>query len=204
MPAKQTLSIIVLGLGLSLLLAGSAPAQAPTGTKVGVASIQDIIVSTNEGKQAFAELEQRFSPRKVELENLNNEIVRLTADLQKTGDKLSDEERANRARTIDTKKKTLQRSVDDAQAEYQQAEQEIVNRVGTKLLDVIKKYGESNGYATILDTSTAQNPILWAEPNAIITKQLIDAYNAQSNVAAPAKPAGSTTPRPTPATPKRP
>jgi outer membrane protein len=206
MTGKQTLSVSMLGLalGLGLLFAGSAQAQAPTGTKVGVASIQDIITGTNEGQQAFAALDQRFSPRKAELENLNNEIVRLTADLQKTGDKLSDEERANRARTIETKKKTLQRSVDDAQAEYQQAEQEIVNRVGAKLLEVIKKFGQDNGYATILDTSTAQNPILWAEPSAIITKQLIDAYNAQSNVAAPAKPAGSTPPRPTPATPKRP
>src|SRR4029077_9971798 len=128
-----------------LLFAGSAQAQAPTGTKGGVASIQDIITSTNERQQAFAALDQRFSPRKTELENLNNEIVRLTADLQKTGDKLSDEERANRARTIETKKKTLQRSVDDAQAEYQQAEQEIVNRVGAKLLEVIKKFGQDNG-----------------------------------------------------------
>src|SRR5258707_9812837 len=120
MTGKPTLSasMLVLGFGLSLLFASAAQGQAPTGTKVGVASIQDIIVSTNEGKQAFADLEQKFSPRKVELENLNNEIVRLTADLQKTGDKLSDEERANRARTIDTKKKTLQRNVDDAQAEY--------------------------------------------------------------------------------------
>jgi outer membrane protein len=206
MPGKNTLSIVVLSLGLSAF-ANFAQAQAPApplGIKIGVADIQGVIVSSNEGQRDFSALEQKFIPRKAELENLNNEIVKLDADLKKTGDKLSDEERASRARTIDAKKKQLQRNVDDAQAEYQQAEQEIVNRVGTKLIDVMKKYALDNGYAVVLDVSSPQNPVLWADPASVITKQLIDAYNAQSNVPAPPKPAGATPPRPTPTTPKKP
>jgi outer membrane protein len=202
MPGKQTLSIFVLSLGLSPLFANSARAQVPV-TKIAVADMQTVIVNSNEGKKDFAALEQKFSPRKIELENLNNEIVKLETDLQKTGDKLSPEERAIRARTIDAKKKVLQRSVEDAQAEYQQGEQDIVNRVGTKLIEVMKKYALDNGYSVVLDVSSPQNPVLWAEPNSVITKQLIDAYNAQSGVAAPAtKPAGATPPRPAPTTPK--
>ncbi len=205
MPGKHILSTIVLSLGLSALFANStlaqAPASAPVGTKIAVADIQGVIVNTNEGQRDFGALEQKFGPRKTELETLNNEIVRLDSDLKKTGDKLSEEERANRARTIDAKKKTLQRSVDDAQAEYQQAEQDIVNRIGTKLIDVMKKYALDNRYAVVLDVSSPQNPVLWADPSSVITKQLIDAYNAQSNVPAPATPAP---PRPAPTTPKKP
>ena len=205
MSGKQTLSILVLSLGLSVLFAGSAPAQASAGAKIGVADIQGVIVNTNEGKKDFEALQQKFSPKKIELENLNAEIEKLKADLQKTGDKLSDEERASRARTIDAKQKSLQRNVDDAQAEYQQAEQDIVNRIGTKLLEVIKKYAGENGYIVVLDVSSPQNPVLWAEPSSVITKQLIDAYNAQSNVpASVTKPAGAAPPRPAPTTPKKP
>ena len=204
MPGKQTLSIIVLSLGLSALFANSAPAQAPVPTKIAVADIQSVIGNTNEGKKDFADLEQKFTPKRVELESLKAEVDKLTADLQKTGDKLSDEERANRVRILETKQKSLQRSVDDAQAEYQQAEQDIVNRIGVKLLEVMKKYALDNGYAMVLDVSSPQNPVLWADTNAVITRQLVDAYNGQSTIAAPAtKPAGAT-PRPAPTTPKKP
>jgi len=62
----------------------------------------------------------------------------------------------------------------------------------------------------ILDVSNPQTPVLWASQGTNITKQLVDAYNAEAPVApaAPApKPAGAAATRP-PAggttTPKRP
>jgi len=51
-------------------------------------------------------------------------------------------------------------------------------------------------------TFHCQNPNSGPSPRDH-TKQLIDAYNRKSNVAAPVKPAGSTAPRPTPTTPKK-
>jgi hypothetical protein len=84
----------------------------------------------------------------------------------------------------------------------------VVNRVGTKMLDVLSKYAQDNGYLVVLDVSNPKTPVLFANPGTNITKELVDAYNAQSGVAAPAvKPAGATAPRPTtpaPTTPKKP
>jgi len=178
------------------VLAQGAGAQA-AGLKVGIVNIQDAIANTNEGKKELDALQQRFSPKQAELKTQNDEVENLKKQLQAQGDKLSDDERSNRVKTIEVKQKSLQRNFEDAQNEFQQAEQEVVNRLGKKMLEVLEKYAKSNGYAMILDVSNPQTPVLYASPGANITKELVDAYNAEVPVAGPAaKPAASNPPRP--------
>jgi outer membrane protein len=178
--------------------AGSA-AGASAGTKVAIVNIQEAIANTNEGKKELDALQQKFSPKQAELKTQNDEVENLKKQLQAQGDKLSDDERNSRVKTIEVKQKSLQRNFEDAQNEFQQAEQEVVNRLGKKMLEVMEKYAKANGYAMILDVSNPQTAVLYASPSANITKQLVEAYNAESPVAAPAatKPAATnTTPRP--------
>jgi len=88
----------------------------------------------------------------------------------------------------------------------QTAEQEILNRLGKKMLDVLEKYAKDNGYAVVMDVSNPQTPVLYAHPGTNITKNLVDAYNAESPAAAVAhpKPAGSNAARPAGAAASRP
>ena len=214
------MSMTVLALGLSALFTSAALAQAAAAPannaanaatagsgKIAIVNIQEAIGATNEGKKEFEALQQKFSPRQAELKTQNDEVENLKKQLQTQGDKLSDEERSTRVKSLELKQKTLQRNYEDAQAEFQQAEQEVVNRIGAKMLNVLEKYAKSNGYAAVLDVSNPQTPVLYASTN--ITKELVDAYNAAAPVAAaPAgKPATRTTvpsaPRPAP-TPKKP
>lgn len=174
----------------------SAPASA--GIKVGIVSIQDAIMGTNEGKKELDALQSRFGPRQNELKTQSDELEKLKADLQVKGDKLSEDERNNRVKVATDKQRVLQRNGEDFQAEVQQAEQEVLNRLGKKMLDVMDKYAKDNNYAVILDVSNPQTPVLWASPATNITKELVDAYNTASPVAAPpARPAGSTGASPT-------
>jgi hypothetical protein len=56
------------------------------------------------------------------------------------------------------------------------------------------KYAQDNGFALIVDTSKTwpQSPVLWWNADQVdITKPVVDAYNVQSGVAAPAPPAGA-------------
>jgi outer membrane protein len=78
---------------------------------------------------------------------------------------------------------------------------------------VLEKYAKANGYAVVMDVSNPQTPVLYANPGTNITKNLVDAYNAESPVAAPApkpaatKPAGAAATRPPASgapTPKKP
>jgi outer membrane protein len=224
--AGKLIHVLTLGLGLSTFFSTAAVAQgslntaggaaaASAGTKIGIVSIADAIFATNEGRKELDGLQARFSGKQNELKAQNDELEKLKADLQVKGDKLSDEERNARMKTASDKQKNLQRNGEDFQAEVQQAEQEVQNRLGKKMLDVLDKYAKDNSFAVILDVSNPQTPVLWASPTTNITKELVDAYNAASPVAAPAtKPAGAppatrpagTTPRPpaTGTTPKKP
>ncbi|HLY91658.1 MAG TPA: OmpH family outer membrane protein [Candidatus Angelobacter sp.] len=178
-------------------LAQGAPATAPAGSKVAIVNIQEAIANTNEGKKELEALQQRFSPKQAELKTQNDDVDNLKKQLQAQSDKLSEDERANRVKSIEVKQKALQRNFEDAQNEFQQAEQEVVNRLGKKMLDVLEKYAKNNGYAMVLDVSNPQTPVLYASPGSNITKELVDAYNAEVPVAAPAnKPAASNPPRP--------
>ncbi len=191
---------LVLGLGLTasataLAQGASAPAgsNAAASGKVGIAGIQEAITATNEGKKEMDALQQRFAGKQAELKTLNDEVEGLKKQLQAQGDKLSDEARATSAKTIDTKQKTLQRNYEDYQNEVQQAEQEVLNRLGGKMLEVMAKYASANGFSLILDVSNPQTtPVLYASTSTNITQALVDAYNAQSPVAPSAKPAGTT------------
>jgi outer membrane protein len=190
--------------------APAANAPAPTATaKVGIVSIQDAIFATNEGKKEAEALNQKFAPKQAELKNLNDEVENLKKQLQTQGDKLSEEEKNARVRTIEVKQKSLQRNMEDAQNDYQQASQEVLNRIGTKMMTVLENYAKANGYSMILDVSNPQTPVLWASPGSNITKELVDAYNAANPAAAPAagKPAAAAkppAPRPAAPTPKKP
>lgn len=220
-PSKNTFLAVSLGLSLAsstLILAQSAPAPtaAPAGpAKIGIVNIQDAIVATNEGKKEFDTLQTRFTPKQTELKALNDEVEGLKKSFEAKQATLSPEAAAAQARTIDTKQKSLQRNYDDAQNEFQQAEQDVVNRIGTKMLAVLEKYAKDNGYTVILDVSNPQTPVLWASQGTIITKDLVDAYNIANPSAVPptkASGAGATAPRATvprpaatpAATPKKP
>lgn len=207
------IQLVALSFGLSALISSAAIAQtttasaavptaspasatnanaAPTVTKIGIVHIQDAILATQEGKKEFDALQQKFSPRQAELKALNDEVENLKKQYAAQSEKLSDEEKSSRAQAIDSKQKTLQRNFEDAQNEFQQAEQEVLNRIGAKMLKVLEKYAQANSYSIVLDVSNPQtSPVLWATQTNVITKELVDAYNAANPVAGAAKPAGA-------------
>jgi len=190
---KRTFARVVLPLVLlsvtALAQTGNAtpaPSTGPAPTKVGIINVQQAILLTNEGKRDFEALEKKFEPKRTELQNLQKEVDDLKKQLSTQGDKLNEEARNKMAKDIDSKSKTLQRSLEDAQQDFQSQQGDIVNRIGQKLMDVIDKYAKSNSYAAILDVSNPQSPVLWAAANTDVTQDISQAYNAQSNVPAPA------------------
>src|SRR5438270_13175621 len=112
--------------------AADAPAPNPTSTsglKIAIINIQDAIVATNEGKKEFEGVQQRFAPKQAELKTLSEEVDNLKKQLQASGDKLNEDARNTQVRSLETKQKSFQRNLEDAQNEFQQANQEVVNRI---------------------------------------------------------------------------
>lgn len=172
----------------------AAPAAAPEVTKVGIINIQAAIVNSNEGQRDFESLQKKFDPKRQELESLNKEVDELQKKFNTQGDKLNDDARADLLKQIDSKKKTLQRDYEDANQDIQSQQNEIANRIGQKLVEVLDKYAKENKFTLILDVSGQSSPVLWAATSVDITKPVVDAYNAASGVAAPPKPATAAKP----------
>ena len=92
----------------------------------------------------------------------------------------------------------------DARDDAQNQQNEIAQRILQKMGPMLVKYAADNGFGVIIDTSNPwpNGPVLWAGPAVDITRPVVELYNAQSGVPAPAKPAGAkpTTPATRPAT----
>ena len=209
---KHSLAIaLTLASGFALNAAAQVPAApaaaAPAGpAKIAVVAFQVAVAQTNEGQRNFADLQKKYDPKRQQLKALSDEVETLTKQLQTQGDKLSETERASRAKTIDDKKKQLQRSGEDAQNDFQGEMQEMYNGVASKVYDVLSTYAQQQGFTLVLDVSQQQNPVLYAHESTNITKAILDAYNVKSGVPAPpTQPAASApapaAPRPAPKAP---
>ncbi len=174
-----------------------APAVTGTGTKVGTISMEQAIFATNEGRRDFEALSKKLEPKQNELKGQNDEIEALQKQLNTQQDKLNDDARASLVKQIETKKKSLDRALQDAREDAQNQQNEIAQRILQKLGPVLIKYANDNGFGVIMDTSQPwpQSPVVWWRDVVDVTKPVVDVYNAQSGVPAPA----STTAAPRPA-----
>jgi outer membrane protein len=174
---------------------GAATTTAPAGpAKIAVVAFQVAVAQTNEGQRNFADLQRKYEPKRSQLKTLSDEVDNLTKQLQAQGDKLGEAERASRAKTIDDKKKQLDRSAEDAQNDFQNEMQELYNSLASKVYDVLAAYAQQHGYTLVLDVAQQQNPVLYANESTNITKAVIDAYNAKSGVPAPPAQSGAAAP----------
>ncbi|HVU45803.1 MAG TPA: OmpH family outer membrane protein [Terracidiphilus sp.] len=179
----------------------AAPAPGPA--KVAVIEFQAAVAQTNEFQRDFADLQKKYDPKRQQIKSLSDDIDNLTKQLQAQSAQLSDVERETRARTIDDKKKQLDRDTQDAQSDFQTDMQELVNRIAGKVGAAMTDYAQKHGYTLVLDATEQQQQaptVLYALPSIDITKAVIEAYNEKSGIPAPPAPAAATPDAPKPST----
>jgi Skp family chaperone for outer membrane proteins len=208
--------------GLAQTTAPAAPAPQPTAeaaaapeavpAKIALVAFEQAVFATNEGQRAVEQVQEKYKPKKSQIDAAAQEVDSLKKQLQSAPATLSDEERATRLRNIDTKEKQLNRDAEDAQTAYNADLQEAYGKIAAKVSVTLKDYVAKNGYTLLLDVGSQQSNVMWAtpSPNTDVTQAVVMAYNASSGVAAPTPSAPSapaptrprtTTPHPT--TPKQ-
>src|SRR5271170_995337 len=176
-----------------LALAVTLTASAQQG-KFAVINIQGAIISTKDGQKAAAELNAKTAPKKKELEQRQNEINALQDQLNKGSNTLSETAKNDLYKSIEAKKKNLQREVEDAQADLEADQQKLLSQLGQKILAVIEKYSRDNGITMVVDVSSPQTPVLYASPSVDITKEIIELYD--KSTASSSAPATTSAPAP--------
>ena len=192
--APMAATVMALG-----ICAATLPAQDVSGsggiagTKVATINMRAAIANTAEGKQAAAQLETEFMPRRKELEDLDKQINDIQQKLKAGADIVSDEE--NERLTLEGQKLTrqLERKQNDLQEDLNDAQNEVVTRISQRLMEVLRKYAPDNGYGAVLDDSSQTTPVLYASTD--ITEQIVRLYDQTHSVksasdAGDPKPAG--------------
>ena len=207
-PPEKTVNLIALrriALALACLLA--APTlYAQSAPKVGIINLRLAIATTAEGKQALADFETRFAAREKELDEINrkiNDIARQFADKQNTW---SDEQKAKAQLEGQRLTRLLNRKQTEYSEERNAAKDDIVQRIGGKLVPIIDRYAQENNLGTVIDSSAPGTPLLFVSPTIDITgavaKLYDQSYPLKAATTVPAKPATSATkPAPTPSKP---
>ncbi|MFN9894923.1 MAG: OmpH family outer membrane protein, partial [Acidobacteriota bacterium] len=103
------LPALLLGAGVSLF-AQAAP------SKVGIIHIQNAIIGTKDGQAAAKALEEKFMPRRKEVEKKQADIAALQNQLRASSNTASEDVKNKLMRDIDAKQKSLQRDAEDFQA----------------------------------------------------------------------------------------
>lgn len=175
----------VMAFGQAAAAPKSAAVPVPM-AKVAVIAFQAAVTQTNEFQRDAADLQKKYDPRRAQLKTLSNEIDTLTKQLQADDAKLTDAERVSRTRTIEEKKKQLDRDTQDAQSDFQTDMQQVINDVAQKVGALMSDYAEKHGYTLVLDAGNQQTQtVLYAADALDITREIIDAYNTKSGIPAP-------------------
>jgi len=193
-------SACLIGTGGAWAQAAPAAGAAGAAKLVGIINLRGAIGTTAEGKQASAELQSQFAPRSAEIDGLTKQINDLQQKLQAGQGKLSQEEEARLTGEGQKLTQRLDRRRTDFQEDANTAQQEVLERIGRKMVDVLDRYARENGYSVVLDTSGQNSPILYASNQIDVTQEIVRLYDQAYPVKAGAAPAA---PKPAakPATP---
>jgi len=140
-------------------------------TKVAVVNSQRAILETAEIKKAQVDLEAKFKPRQDQMARLTKELQDIQTQLQ--SGKLN--QNAEQELTVQgqRKQRELQRLQDDLQADVDRERNDILQRSGTRMQEVVKKLAEDKGLDVVVDTSNT----IFYKPSLDITAEAVAAYD---------------------------
>jgi Skp family chaperone for outer membrane proteins len=197
MKKLSLVSLTALLLPVGLLAQTPTPSGGTTGGRVAVVDFQKAVTENAEGKKAQEKFMGELNKRQKEFEDKQKAMTEAQAKLQNGDKTLSDATKADLAKQIDKFQTDLQRMNDDAQKDLGDLQQQLFRPIAEKTQDVLKNYSAENGFAVVFDTSSQQgNSIVFADPVADITTEIIRRVDA-----APPKTAAPAAAAPKPATP---
>ena len=153
-------------------------AAAAPSSRSAVISIQGAIVGTKDGQKASQDLDAKFVPKNREFQARQSEITQLQDQLSKSESAMGEDNRNQLTRDIDTKKKRLERDMQDAEEDLKGEQQKVLSTLGQRMMAVIEKYAKDNGYGLVVDISNPNTPILYASNAVDITNDIVRLYDA--------------------------
>ena len=128
---------------------------------------------------ALKKVNAEFQPRQTELQNLQAQIEKATADLQKAAPVQDPKVSQQQQDKIDQMKKDYQRKGEDAQAAFNKRLEEVLGPVYEDIGKALDVFAKARGITLILDVTKVQG-IVSAADSLDITRAFIAEYNSKN------------------------
>jgi outer membrane protein len=166
--------------------AGPPPATAQTGA---IPETKIALVNTDEFADektgitrlvaAMKKVDLEFQPRRTELQTLQQQVEKATADLNKAAPVQDPKVTAQQTEKIEASKKEFTRKGEDAQAAYQKRLQEVLGPVYEDIGKALDAYAKAHGITLVLDVTKIQG-IVSASESLDITRPFITEFNSKN------------------------
>jgi len=197
---------------LPILLVGAllAPAHLFAQSKIAVVDFERAVVESVEGKKASAKFNARVEAAQKDIEKRQKELEDQTNKLRTQERVLNDAAKADLQRDIERRQTELTRVNEDAQKELNNMRDQLLRPIADISSRILNAVAAERGYTLIVDVSNPQNSVLWANPAADITDDLIKRIDTElarqappaAQTPAPAQAAPRPAATPTPAAPR--
>jgi len=177
------------GAGTSPARPTVTPAPAASSTSVNVPDSKVAVIDSSafaDEKQgitkfvsALKKVSAEFQPRRTELEGLQQQIDKLTADLQKAAPVQDPKVTQQQQDKIDQLKKDAQRKGEDAEAAFNKRMQDVLPPLYDDIGKALEAFAKARGINLILDVSKVQGVFPLTEAMDI-TKAFIADYNSKN------------------------
>jgi outer membrane protein len=164
-------------IGIVLILGGWVSSSLSAELKIGFVDIQRAVNECNAGKDAKKALTKDMEKFQRLIVEKQRELQTMKESLEKQAPMLNPEARANKEKEYQAKLREFQRWGEDNQNEVNQKRVEMERNISLGLQKVIKKLGEDEGYALVLEKN--ENIVLFASKSIDLTDRVIKAYDAQ-------------------------
>ena len=162
-------------LALVLMLSGvGAAAPAYADFKAGFIHTDRVFREASSARAAQAKLEQEFSRRDKEINDLGNTLKTATEKFERDAPTLSDSQRQTRQRQLMDQDREFQRKRREFQEDLNARKNEELNQLGERINKVVKQLAEQEKYDIIVDQA------VYINPQHDITDKVIKALNGAS------------------------
>src|SRR5713226_4669917 len=170
-------------IALSLLLA--ARAAHAEGMQIGYVDVQRAVQEVEEGKQARTRLKSELDQKRANLDQKRATLEKMKADYDKQAPVLSDDAKRKKQEDLQKAFAEAQTQAGEMQEELSGKEQEAMQTISKRLLQVVAEVSDRESFTFVLDKAA----LLYAPAASDITNEVVRRYNERFGATAGKTPA---------------
>ena len=169
-----------------LVLGFSSPLLAADVVKLGYFRLQTIIDRSEMGKAGLGEFQDEMKKVRDKLEAQRQEVKAMRDEFQMKEQVWSEDVKKKKLQQIRVREESVRRAIEQANRDLSERERTILTPLKDKMLEVISRIGEEDGYTMILDS--VQSGMAYAPASLDLTDQIIRELNKLAAKEAGGKP----------------